>query len=230
MTKKLLYRLIIIIISHNIWINGYGQFYNGLQMSFGKNRVQYYDFYWSFFRFENFDCYFNEYGRDLAAYTANYADKRLAELEDYFDYKLEKRLIFIIYNKQAEFKQTNIGLVTGNEDYNIGGYSRIIENKVSLYYEGDHVAFDKQISASIVEALINEMFNDADIKDKTTSSSSIEFPEWYMKGLVNYVAFGWDFNTEDRVKDGFKSGRYKNLSHLENEEAIFAGQSFSTLR
>ena len=226
MTKKLLYRLIIIIISLNIWINGYGQFYNGLQMSFGKNRVQYYDFYWSFFRFENFDCYFNEYGRDLAAYTASYADKRLAELEDYFDYKLEKRLIFIIYNKQAEFKQTNIGLVTGNEDYNIGGYSRIIENKVSLYYEGDHVAFDKQISASIVEALINEMFNDADIKDKTSSSSSIEFPEWYMKGLVNYVAFGWDFNTEDRVKDGFKSGRYKNLSHLENEEAIFAGQSF----
>jgi len=37
--------------------------------------------------------------------------KRLAEIEDYFDYKLDKRLIFIIYNKQAEYQQSNIGLV-----------------------------------------------------------------------------------------------------------------------
>ena len=207
-------------------VNGFGQFYNGLQMSFGKNRVQYYNFYWSYYRLDNFDCYFNEYGRDLAAYTASYAEKKLAVLEDYFDYKLEKRLIFIIYNKQAEFKQANIGLVTGNEDYNVGGYSRIIENKVSLYYEGDHITFDKQISASIAEALINEMLNDADVKDRTSGSSSINFPEWYMKGLVNYIAYGWDFNTENRVKDGFKSGRYKNLNNLENEEAVYAGQSF----
>ena len=46
-----------------------GQFYNGLQMSFGKNRVQYWDFYWSYYRFEKFDTYFNEYGRELAEYT-----------------------------------------------------------------------------------------------------------------------------------------------------------------
>jgi hypothetical protein len=52
-----------------------GQFYNGMQMAFGKNRVQYYDFYWMFYRFDNFDCYFNEDGRELAQYTAKYAEK-----------------------------------------------------------------------------------------------------------------------------------------------------------
>ena len=105
------YRLIITIIACVFYLNAEGQFYNGLQMTFGKNKVQYYDYYWSYYRFDDFDCYFNEYGRDLAEYTADYAMKRLEEIEDFFDYTLDKRLIFIIYNKNAEYKQSNIGLV-----------------------------------------------------------------------------------------------------------------------
>lgn len=219
--------LIIFVLSLFVLIPLKGQFYNGLQMSFGKNRVQYYDYYWSYYRFDDIDCYFNENGSDIAKFTADYAIKRLAEIEDYFDYKLEKRLIFIIFNKQAEYKQTNIGLVTySDDDYNLGGYSRIIKNKVMLYYEGDHVAFRKQISASITEVIIKEMLENADIKDRTSSSSAIYMPDWYIKGLINYVAFGWDYNVENRVKDGIRTGKYRKINHLEYDDAIYAGQSF----
>jgi len=196
-------------------------------MTFGKNKVQYFDYYWQFYRFDDFDCYFNEYGRDLAQFTAAYAKKKLAEIEDYFDYTLEKRLIFIIYNKNAEFKQSNIGLTTFEEDsYNTGGYSRIIKNKVMLYYENDHVAYQKQIASSITEVIINEMLYNADQKDRISSSSQIYMPDWYLKGLVHYVAYGWDLEAENRVKDGFKSGKFKNINHLEYDDAIDAGQSF----
>jgi Tol biopolymer transport system component len=227
MIRKLGYRLLITVLSLWVFSTANGQFYNGLQMSFGKNRVQYYDYYWSFYRFDDIDCYFNENGRELAQNTADYAIKRLAEIEDYFDYKLNKRLIFIIYNKQAEYKQTNIGLVTfSDDDYNLGGYSRLIKNKVMLYYEGDHVAYQKQISVSIAEAIVNEMIVNADLKDRTNSSSNIYMPDWYIKGLINYVAFGWDYNAENKVKDGIKSGKYKKIGHLEYDDAIYAGQSF----
>ncbi|MDP3003077.1 MAG: hypothetical protein Q8N38_08120, partial [Bacteroidales bacterium] len=169
----------------------------------------------------------NEYGRDLAQFTADYAMKKLAEIEDYFDYTLEKRLIFIIFNKNAEYKQSNIGLVTFEEDsYNTGGFSRIIKNKVMLYYEGDHVAFQRQIASAITEVIINEMLYNADVKDRVSSSSLIYMPDWYIKGLINYVAYGWDYEAENRVKDGIKSGKYKNISHLEYKDAIDAGQSF----
>ena len=70
-----IYRLIFTLLSFAICLSARGQFYNGLQMTFGKNRVQYFDYYWSFYRFDDFDCYFNEYGRDIAEYTANYAAK-----------------------------------------------------------------------------------------------------------------------------------------------------------
>lgn len=220
-------RVVLMVLAKFLFSEVQGQFYNGLQMSFGKNRVQYYDYYWSFYRFENIDCYFKEEGRELAKRTADYALQKLEDVEDYFDYTLEKRLIFIIFNKQAEFKQTNIGLITFSEDdYNLGGYSRIIKNKVMVYYEGDQVAFEKQVASSIVEVIINEMISGADLKDRTTSSSSFYMPDWYIKGLINYVAFGWDYNAENRVKDGFRSGKYKNINHLEYDDAIYAGQSF----
>lgn len=196
-------------------------------MTFGKNKVQYFDYYWSYYRFDDFDCYFNEYGSELAQYTAEYATKKLKDIEDYFDYTLEKRLIFVIYNKNAEYKQSNIGLITFEEDsYNTGGFSRIIKNKVMLYYEGDHVSYQRQIAASITEVIINEMLYNADSKNRISSSSQIRMPDWYIKGLIQYVAYGWDYEAENRVKDGFKSGKYKNINHLEYDDAIDAGQSF----
>ncbi len=222
-----IYRLIFTLLSFAICLSARGQFYNGLQMTFGKNRVQYFDYYWSFYRFDDFDCYFNEYGRDIAEYTANYAAKKLKETEDFFDYTLEKRLIFVIHNNMGEYKQSNIGLVTsGQDDYNTGGYNRIIKNKVMLYYEGNHEAYDKQISESIANVLVNEILYNADVKDRVSSSSLINMPDWYLKGLIKYVGSRWDFNAENIVKDGIMSGKYKKISHLEDEDAELAGQSF----
>ncbi len=221
------WRLVFILMACLAFTRAEGQFYNGHQMPFGKNRVQYYDYYWSFYRFEDFDCYFNEFGNELAQYTADYATKKLEEIEDYFDYNLEKRIIFIIYNKNNEYRQSNIGLVTFDEDtYNTGGFNRIIKNKVMLYYEGDHISYQKQIAESITEVIINEMLYNADFRDRISSSSLITMPDWFLKGLTRYVAFGWDYETENIVKDGIKSGKYKKISHLESEDAIVAGQSF----
>jgi WD40 repeat protein len=220
-------KLIVITLFCALTFDAFSQFYNGHQMTFGKNRVQYYDFYWQFYRFDDFDCYFNEYGRDLAQFTANFAKKKLEEVEDYFDYTLDKRLIFIIYNKNNEFKQSNIGLVTSDQDgYNTGGYSRIIKNKVMLYYEGDHQAFEQQITSAITEVVINEMLYNADLKDRISSSSVISTPDWYLKGLIKYVGTGWSYEAENRVKDGMKSGKFRNINYLEGDDAIDAGQSF----
>lgn len=208
-------------------LNVNGQFYDGLQMDFGKNRVQYYDYYWMYYRFDDFDCYFKEEGRQLAQYTADYATKKLEEIEDFFDYSLEKRMIFIIYNNNAQYKQSNIGLSSSMENsYNTGGFSRIIDNKVSLYYEEDHIKYQRQIAESITEVIVKEMLYDAETRNNISGSSRIDTPDWFMKGLMNYVAFGWDFELENRVKDGILSGKYKKINHLEYNDAIYAGQSF----
>jgi WD40 repeat protein len=203
-----------------------GQFYNGMQMNFGKNRIQYKDFYWTYFRFDDIDCYYNEFGREVAEYASKVAHEKLDEIEDYFDYTLDKRLILIVYNKKNDFRQSNVGLISAEDDYNVGGYSRVIKNKVMLWFNGDYEEFSKLIASAIAEVVVYEMIHNADTRDKVSSSNQIQVREWYVKGLINYVAFRWDTETDNHFRDGFESGRYKNLDNLEFEEAVYAGHSF----
>ncbi len=203
-----------------------GQFYNGHQMTFGKNRVQYNDFYWQYYRFENFDTYFNQFGKELAQFTALVAENQLYETERYFDYKLEKRIIFIIYNKLSDYRQSNIGLVTGKDEYNIGGVTRIIDNKVFIYYDGTHDDLQQQISASIAEVVINEMLYGSALRQNVANSTLIATPEWYLKGLISYISRDWTTEVDNHVRDGILTERYEKFNHLTGREAVFAGHSF----
>ncbi|MBN1950408.1 MAG: PD40 domain-containing protein [Bacteroidales bacterium] len=203
-----------------------GQFYNGHQMTFGKNRVQFNDFYWSYQRYEKFDTYFSEFGKNIAEYTAGYVENELNRLEGLFDYNLDQRIIFIIYNKLSDFRQSNIGLVTGNAENNIGGVTHVDQNKIFLYFEGDYRKLEKQISGAIVRVLVTEMIYGMNFKQKITSSTLVNLPDWYIDGLVAYFASGWDIQVENRVRDGILSKKYKKFSRLVDEDAKYAGQSF----
>lgn len=204
----------------------YGQFYNGLQMTFGKNRVQYNSFYWQYFRYPKFDTYFNEHGRDLAKYTEFVANQEIDRIQKILDYTLERRIIFLIYNKLSDFRQSNIGLVTGNDDYNTGGNTRIVKNKVFLYFEGDRKSFRKQISAGIAEVMLNEMLYGSEFGQNLTNQAVINLPDWYIKGLISYISEDWSIETENIVKDGILSGKYERFNKLMGKDAMYAGHSF----
>jgi hypothetical protein len=218
----LLYSLIFIVFANNLD----GQFYNGHQMQFGKNRVQYNSFYWTYYRYDRFDTYFNEYGKEFARYTGDFASKELDRLESFFDYRLDNRIIFIIYNKLTDFRQSNIGLVTGNNESNIGGTIQIDRNKVFLYFEGDYKKFEEQITARICQVIISEMIYGNGLRDNATNSTLINLPEWYINGLISYISKGCDFEYENRIKDGILSARYKKFNRLQGDDAKFAGHSF----
>ncbi len=57
------------------------QFYNGTQMSFGKNRVQYNDFEWTYHQFKRFDTYFYKGGKELSEYAGRTTDAEIDEIE-----------------------------------------------------------------------------------------------------------------------------------------------------
>ena len=203
-----------------------GQFYYGTQMEFGKNRVQYNDFYWYFYRYDKFDTYFNQQGKALANYTADFLSEEITRAEEFFDYTFEKRLIFIVYNKLSDFRQSNIGLVSGREEFNTGGITKVIRNKVFIYFDGDHKKFEQQISAAIAEVIINEMLYGNDFRENFTNSTLISLPDWYMKGLISYMSRDWDFEVENFVRDGMLSGEYKRFNWLTGDDAKYAGHSF----
>ena len=120
------------------------QFYNGMDMPFGKNRVQWTDFHWSYYMNDNFDVYFYQGGNDLARYAQAYAKEQIPLLETRLNSRFSKKIQFIVFNSMGDFKQSNINL-DEEENGNTGGITKIIGSKVILYFDGDYTHFEAQI-------------------------------------------------------------------------------------
>ncbi|MEI6815294.1 MAG: hypothetical protein WCL14_01690 [Bacteroidota bacterium] len=200
------------------------QFYQGTQMTFGKNRVQYNEFFWSFYRFQNFDSYYYKGGTEIAMYVGKVADEDLAQIQKLFDYNLDGRLQFIIFNRLSDLKQSNIGL-DGDEQYNIGGTTRIMGSKILLYFDGDHRHLRSQIREGIAQVLFNQLMFGGDIKDVLQNAALLNIPIWYSQGLISYVGCDWNTEIDNRMRDGILSGRYKKFNRLQGADATYAGHS-----
>jgi hypothetical protein len=201
------------------------QFYNGYDMTFGKNRIQYDDRFWQFMRFKNFDTYYYLGGLDIAAYVARVADEDLAEIEKLFDYKLDGRLQFVIYNKLSEAKQSNITLETDEIVNNTGGVTKIVGNKILLYFDGDHEKLHQHIREGIARVLIEQIMYGGDLRERIQNSALLSLPDWYLNGLISYASEPWDVTIDNRVRDGIISKKYLKINHLSGRDAIYAGHS-----
>ena len=222
MSKRLITLSIILLTTYG---GLFAQFYNGLQQSFGKNRVQYEEFTWKYLRNPAFDVYFYENGRELAYLTEEVAKEKLKEYSLFFDFALSKRIQFIIYNNLSDFRQSNIGLISGVNRYNIGGVTKILKNKVFIYFTGDRKEFKKQISAAIAEVFINEMIFGTSFTARMASATLMSLPEWYLKGLISYLSNPWDEEINNKVKNGILSGKFTKINRLIGEDAVVAGHS-----
>lgn len=225
MANSILRRLILFIIVILMSSSVDAQFTRGVQMNFGKNRVQYNDFLWTFYRFKNFDTYFYLGGQELAIYAGRTADADIAEIEKLYDYRINGRFQFIIYNRLTDLKQSNIGLEGDEQNTNTGGLTRIVGNKVLIYFDGDYRHFREQIRAGIAQVMVNQLMYGGSIKDRLQASVLLNLPDWYVSGLVAYVSKGWTTEEDSRMRDAVLGKHYKNFDKLSGPEAEFAGMS-----
>lgn len=223
--KRLTKIVLLLTLFCSLEISGFSQFYNGHQMNFGKNRVQYYDFEWYYYRYPKYDVYFYQQEKDIAQFVSDKAAQIIPETEKFFSKVLKKRLIFIVYNRLSRFRQSNIGLQTGDVSSNLGGVVKIIDNKVFIYYEGDHNKLETQIRQGVAQVIISSGLSGSGLKNNAYISSQADLPLWYSQGLAYYYSREWDSQLEDILRDGFLSGKYKKISYLTGDDAMYAGYS-----
>ncbi|MEE2700215.1 MAG: hypothetical protein VYD71_02495 [Bacteroidota bacterium] len=218
-------RILIVILSVVLLSNlANAQFYYGLQTDFGKSRLQYQAFNWTSYQFQEFDTYYYRGGKTIAEYTAKKAHTIKNQIEQQISFNLKKRIQFIIYNSFTDFKQSNIGFKQ-HDDYNIGGKTQIIGSKVLLYFDGDYNNLNEQIAIGISNILLNEMMYGGNMADAFTNAALLNLPNWFLDGLVAYIANPWDFEKENLVKDKISTGAFDKFNHLEKDDAALAGYS-----
>jgi len=132
------------------------QFYQGSNLTFGKNRVQYRDFEWSYFSGKYTDVYFYQGGEKLALETAQKADAIMSEMIAYFGFQPSERIYIMSYLSQSDMRQSNIG-TTLDENNGIMGTSQIIQNKLFVFFEGDHLAYQAQLRRGLAEISISQV-------------------------------------------------------------------------
>lgn len=200
----------------------HGQFYNGSQQEFGKNRVQYQDFLWQYYRFPELETYFYKGGRDVARFVSISGHRNKKDLEKFFDFTVDDRIQFVVYNSLTDFRQSNVG-ITGDEQYNIGGVTRIVGTKVFVYNEGDHDLLERQVRSGIAQLMIDQMMYGGNWREVLKNSTLLNLPPWFTKGLVAYCAGPWDERSKSRIRDGVLGTRFKRFNRVEGDDAALAG-------
>lgn len=199
-----------------------GQFYNGSNLTFGKNRVQYRSFMWQHYQFDHYSIYFYEGGKDLAEYTAKVAPAQIRQVENMFDFVLQQEIVIVVYRTQSDFRQSNVGL-SANEENNIGGATVVNGNKVFVYFEGDYEKYLANIRQGIARIAINQLMYGSNWRETIKNSTLMNLPEWYLDGVISYAASEWSPEMESMVRDGIMTERFRKFNRLSGVEARYAG-------
>ncbi len=193
-------------------------------VEFGKNRLQFKKFKWKYYQTTNFNTYFNEGGQDLGKYVAQLAEKELPGIEKFVEYGLQRRANLVIYNSYNDLEQSNIGL---NLDWQTtGGITKLVNNKMVLYYTGDHNNLRIQVREGIARILVENILFGDDLGEFAANQALLDLPQWLTDGYVEYVAENWNTIEDDKLRDAMLSGRYNNFYQFAYEQPNLAGHAF----
>lgn len=193
-------------------------------VEFGKNRVQYKKFKWSYYQTKNFNVYYHQNGEELAKFIAQSAEKELPQMEAAAEYSLQRRANIVLYNDFAEMQQSNIGL--GIDWQNTSGGTKLVNNKMVVYFESDHQKLRLQVRHGIAQILTeNRLFGD-DIGEVAGNQALLDLPKWLTNGYISYLAQNWSTELDDELKSEILSGNYSKFSKFAFKRPEIAGHGF----
>ncbi|HTS43894.1 MAG TPA: hypothetical protein VMH01_05820 [Puia sp.] len=193
-------------------------------VEFGQNRLQFKKFKWQYYQTPNFNTYFSQNGQPLAKYVAQLAEKELPGIEQFVEYGLQRRANVILYNSYNEMQQSNIGLDLDWQS--TGGITKLVNNKMILYYTADHNKLRIQVRQGIASILVKNILFGDDLGEFAANQALLDLPQWLTDGYIEYVAENWNTDLDDQLKSAMLSGRYSNFYNMAFEKPNLAGHAF----
>jgi len=193
-------------------------------VEFGKNRVQYKKFKWTYYQTKNFNVYYNQGGEELAKFVAQSAEKELPQIETATEYSLQRRANIVMYNSYADMQSSNIGL--GIDWQNTSGTTKLVNNKMVVYFDADHFKLRHQIRAGIAQVITDNLLFGEDLGEVAGNQALLDLPKWLTDGYVAYIAENWSTDLDDELKSEILSGDYKNFNRFAFARPEIAGHGF----
>jgi len=198
-----------------------------IQTEFGKNRVQYHDDFKDWWQYEtdNFITYWYGKSRFVARPTILMAEGDHDELQRVLEHRMNDKIEIIVYTDISDLKQSNIG--TEESLTSRAGETRIVGNKMFVYFDGNHLHLRQQIRKGIASVFLNNMLFGSNIQEIIQNAILLNIPDWYKEGVIAYAASEWNQDAEHALKDLWnKHKKYQNFNKMAEENPSLAGHSF----
>ncbi|HZH65943.1 MAG TPA: hypothetical protein VEY10_13700 [Flavisolibacter sp.] len=193
-------------------------------VEYGKNRVQFQKFTWRYYQTDNFNSYFSQDGLEIGKYVAQVAEKELPQLEEFIEYGLQRRANIVVYNNFDEMYQSNIGL--GIDWQTTGGVTKLVNNKMMLYFDANHENLRRQIRQGIAGVLVQNVLFGDDLGEFAANQTLLDLPKWLTDGYIEYAAEEWSTSLDNDLKNALLSGDYNNFYQFAFKKPQLAGHAF----
>lgn len=221
--RKLLLSLFALTMCCQVSLDG-----QSIATEFGKNRVQYNDDYhkWWMYETENFITYWYGKGKNIGQFVVQMAEYDHEDIQNVMEHRINDKIEIIVYLDQSDLKQSNIG--TSETFESSHGETTIIGNKMFVYFDGNHRNLRQQIRKGIANAYLNAMYTKGSLQEIVQNSLSLDLPEWFAQGIVDYIASDWNYEAEDELRDLWqqKKPNYKDFDKIARLRPRIAGHSF----
>ena len=190
---------------------------------FGKNRVHYRQHDWLYIQTKHFDIYFSEEGKDAAEFAAKSAEDAIENIHERLNYQINNRIALIVYNSHNEFQETNT-----SDSYlsqGIGGFTEPFKNRVVFPFEGSYSKYKHVIYHELVHAVMRDMLYGGTIQNIIAKGITLQLPTWYHEGMAEYLASGWETNSDMFIRDAIINEYLPDINRLGGYFAYRGGQS-----
>ena len=197
----------------------------GTQVEFGKNRVQYHrDFdEWSKYESDNFISYWYGEGRNVGQAVVQLAEYDFYDIQNTLEHRINQKIQIIVYTDLTDLKQSNIG----NEEAftNTGGQTKIVGNKIFVYFDGNHNNLRKKIREGIATVYLDAMLFGSNLQEIVQNAVMMNLPDWFKKGLVAYVGEQWSTDADNILRDIVLDEEFEGFDIFAEENPELAGRS-----
>lgn len=194
-------------------------------VQFGKNRVQYHrDFdEWAQYESDNFITYWYGEARNIGQASLQLAEYDFAEIQRLLEHRINEKIQIIVYTDLTDLKQSNIG---SEEAFtNTGGLTKIVGNKIFVYFDGNHLNLRKQVREGIANVYLDAMLFGSNIQEIVQNAVLLNLPDWFKEGLISYVGETWSTELDGELRDAMLSTSYEGFETLAKVKPRLAGHA-----
>ena len=197
-----------------------------VQAEFGKNRIQYHEDFknWWMYETQNFITYWYGKGRNIAHTVVQMAELDNDEIQTILEHRFNDKIEIIVYLDLSDLKQSNLG----SEEVFISnsGRTKILGNKMFVYFDGDHQNLRNSIREGIAGVYLESMLYGSNLQEIVQNAVLLNLPDWYKTGLVSYLGSEWNEVIDNELRDILtRKKKYKDFYRLAKDYPRIAGHS-----